>query len=1048
MTHLHVRLTLLAALAATTLLAQTPQKHRPSASAPKPTAEQKKINAPQRPAVPMAAPLLEGTPNYAPKSAFVAPAQRLRTQRDAQGRVIFWSGLTAASAPQQAESRSVGERALDYLTSVAPDGVRLPSAEFMTRQVSADEQGQQHVRMTQMWQGVPVYGAELVAHTNASGAFDRLNGRYYPTPSLSSATPALDATQAISLVKNQLGDVKETWSDMERAIIGGGAPFEATLVVYHVDNQTDNEHLAWHVTGHPNLMRRVVYFVDATSGSVLNHYDHTCNLVGHRHQHADESAAEVPTEAPTTTGTAANGPVTASGNDLLGINRSFGAWQVGSQVLLEDASQSMFNSAQSQMPNDPVGAIITLDALSTSPEVQQSFDFDFVKSSSTTFNNPRGVSGHWNSIKSYQYFKNKFNRNSIDGAGGNIIAFVNVAESNGSSMENAFWNGAAMWYGNGGSTFRPLARGLDVGGHEMTHGVIEKTANLEYQGESGALNESFADIFAVMIDLGDWQIGEDVMQPGTHTCLRDMANPNNGVSQNSPWWQPDHTDDQYTGSQDNGGVHINSGITNRAFYLFATASGVGTDKAEQVYYKALRDYLVKSSQFVDCRIAVIQAATDLYGSSVANAAASAFDQVGILGDAPAGNYLGQLSANPGEDFILCTSDDLLNLDLAIANGQVLGSIYENGVYSRPSVTDNGRQAVFVNDNRDIMYIDFEYTPTEINPTVNVLSNSPIWRNAAISKDGRFLAALSETEEPSIVIVDLLDPTNSVELQLYNPTYTQGQVTGEVRYADVLEFDYSGQYLMYDAYNEIISNQGQDLSYWDIGFVEFWKNNDFVNGDNAFISKLFNGLPEGTSVANPTFAKNSPFVIAFDFNDELNDEFGVLGANVETGEYDALVSNLSDYAWPNHDRLDQSIVYHVIGNTSNNIRRQGLASDKISPNGSSSAFISNHVLGVWYANGSRSLSVSTQQPDAHAALALRVQPNPTSGALQVQFSVSESTSVVLEVVDLLGRTVQQHRTQATEGRNVADLDLGQLPTGSYVVRVLAGNTVASQLVVLR
>ncbi|MCB0574365.1 MAG: M4 family metallopeptidase, partial [Saprospiraceae bacterium] len=333
---------------------------------------------------------------------------------------------------------------------------------------------------------------------------------------------------------------------------------------------------------------------------------------------------------------------------------------------------------------------------------------------------------------------------SIDGVGGNILAFVNVSESNGASMENAYWNGAAMWYGKGGSTFQELARGLDVGGHEMTHGVVEKTANLVYQSESGALNESFADIFGAMIDRDDWQIGEDVMQPGTNAALRSLQDPHNGVSSNSPWWQPKHVNEQYNGSQDNGGVHINSGIPNHAFYLFAIQASVGKDKAEQVFYKALRDYLVKSSKFVDLRIAVLQAANELYGSAVANAAASAFDQVGILGSSPGGNYLGQLQVNPGDDYILCVSNDYKNLDLAIGNGTVLGTIYNQGLKSRPSITDNGSQIVFVNAAGHIITVDMVYTQTDIIPTVNPpISAAPVWRNAAISKDGRFVASLTD-----------------------------------------------------------------------------------------------------------------------------------------------------------------------------------------------------------------------------------------------------------------------------------------------------------------
>lgn len=92
-------------------------------------------------------------------------------------------------------------------------------------------------------------------------------------------------------------------------------------------------------------------------------------------------------------------------------------------------------------------------------------------------------------------------------------------------MGNAFWNGQAMFYGNGDNAFQPLAKGLDVAGHEMTHGVVEGTANLEYQGKSGALNQSFADIFGVMIDRDDWKIGEDVVKTSAFPsgALRSMG---------------------------------------------------------------------------------------------------------------------------------------------------------------------------------------------------------------------------------------------------------------------------------------------------------------------------------------------------------------------------------------------------------------------------------------------------------------------------------------------------------------------------------------------
>ena len=94
-------------------------------------------------------------------------------------------------------------------------------------------------------------------------------------------------------------------------------------------------------------------------------------------------------------------------------------------------------------------------------------------------------------------------------------------------MDNAFWNGEFMGYGNGNQGFKPLAGALDVAGHEMTHGVIENTARLEYRNQSGALNESFADIFATLIDRDDWTLGEDVVKSNVFPsgALRSLENP-------------------------------------------------------------------------------------------------------------------------------------------------------------------------------------------------------------------------------------------------------------------------------------------------------------------------------------------------------------------------------------------------------------------------------------------------------------------------------------------------------------------------------------------
>lgn len=978
------------------------------------------------------------------------------------GLPILFQGKTAASQAA-ADAALAAEQAALYFASLQPPGVKVPTQEFLPNEATTDEQGNLHVRLSQVFQGVEVYGGEVVAHTK-KGSFEMLNGRYYPTPSLTSVEPTIHSADAMWKVIEHIGlkKAKTYWIPEELQLIGY-QPYHTQLVVYHLGRKPDGERLAWQVTARPDVMHRWVYFVDATTGEIIHYFDHTCSLSskfegskfevgavsasGTSNFELSNSKLQTPNFPPP--------PVPGTGQDLLGITRSFGAWQEGSTFYMEDATKMMFNSGGSQMPNKPVGAIVTLDAKNTSPATN-SFSYDVVKSGSATFANKQAaVSAHWNSIKSYDYFQNTFNRKSIDGVGGNILAFVNVAEKDGSSMENAFWNGAAMWYGNGGSAFKPLARGLDVGGHEMTHGVIEKTANLEYQDESGALNESFADVFGTLIDRDDWKIGEDVMQSGVSNsgALRDMQDPNNAAPKNSSFWQPKHTNEQHKGTDDNGGVHINSGIPNHAFYLFASNAAVGKDKAEQVYYKALRDYLVKSSQFVDCRIAVIQAATDLYGAAVANVAANAFTAVGIGGSQPSGNYQGQLAVNPGKDFIYITSNDKATLELALGNGTVLGTLYDQGLRSRPSVRDNGTEAVFINKAGQMMLVTLEFLPNgNIQPTVDVLDAQAIWHNVAISKDGRFIAYTTEynpgeVRDNLIYVYDFVTQ-QEVEYELYNPTYTQGQITGDVLYSDVLEFDYSGENLMYDAYSELPN--GQVLGYWDIGFLQFRENGQFADPQEVFISKLFSGIPDNTSIGNPAFAKNSPYIIAFDFIDEstATTRNDIYSANTETGDYGIVVSNNGALGWPNFTRTDNALLFER-PTSSTNLRLQGLAASKIAPQGTSTALISNRRWGVPFANGNRSLQVSsTDDPHTRAAFNLSLSPNPTGDLTRLSLTVSDVESARLSLTNLLGETLQSRTVELSVGDNQFDLDLSSLPVGMYVVHLHTSRAQGAIVVVKR
>jgi len=207
------------------------------------------------------------------------------------------------------------------------------------------------------------------------------------------------------------------------------------------------------------------------------------------------------------------------------------------------------------------------------------------------------------------YYLTNFGRNSFDDNGAVVISTVHY----GVNMQNAYWNGEQMVYGDG----FPV---LDIVGHELTHAVTQSTANLEYRWQSGALNESFSDIFGAMLDRDDWLIGEDIAPDAFgQEAFRDMAQPER-------FSQPGHTDAWVQTCADQEGVHTNSGIFNKAYYNIATA--IGKDKAEQIFYKTLVDYLQPTSSFQDARSAVLQATTDLY-ATLTLFVTKGFDDVGI-----------------------------------------------------------------------------------------------------------------------------------------------------------------------------------------------------------------------------------------------------------------------------------------------------------------------------------------------------------------------------------------------------------------------------------
>lgn len=271
-------------------------------------------------------------------------------------------------------------------------------------------------------------------------------------------------------------------------------------------------------------------------------------------------------------------------------------------------------------------------------------------------NNPPAFSGaaisaHANASEVSRFMREQLKRTNIDGQGGAMISSINCVSQRESTVQNewlnAFWNSKQMVYGQRkvGNVYLSLAVALEVVGHEMFHGVTEKTARLEYSKQSGALNESYSDIFGVIIknfnnpnvSTWDWNIGAGLLDNGRP--FRNMAQP-------KLYNQPDHMNgfvvSPDTRAGDYGSVHLNSGIHNKAAYNVLTASNAAGTlifnpvQVAAIFYLSLTQYLSRTSQFIDSRGGVLSWARSFFRNlsqgqlaEKIKAIETAFNEVGI-----------------------------------------------------------------------------------------------------------------------------------------------------------------------------------------------------------------------------------------------------------------------------------------------------------------------------------------------------------------------------------------------------------------------------------
>ena len=603
------------------------------------------------------------------------------------------------SATEQGDPRTV---ALGFLArNRALFGLEDPQQQLQLLRIEPDPRlNYAHVRLDQVYHGIPVFGKQLVVHLDPQQRVMAVNGQFAPAIDVATE-PGISAKLAEDTALQNLRDNQLDLN--ERLTVQTDVRSNKTRLMVYVDSN-GKPTLTWQVTIVTTApLGEWIVFVNAGRPRVVHAIDKLANAK--RRQ----------------TFTANNGT------------------RLPGRQLIDEGERSRDPVAQAAQ--DAAGIV-------------------------------------------YDYYFNNFKRDSIDGRGLTIVSTVHYGSSE-EDAENAAWVGEAqqMIYGDGGQIFKPLPYGLDVVGHELTHGVTDNTSQLVYETQSGALNEAYSDIMGAMIDDKNWTVGEQVVKspPYPVPYLRsledptlggryDPNNPLDGVGQ--PGTVAEYADLPASRRSDNGGVHINSGIPAHAAFFVAQA--LGREKTGQIYYRTLTQYLTPEAQFSDYATLTIRAAQELYGAAGAQAATDAMAKVGLangsgsLPDQPApSEQPGPGQPVPDPTLPAGCSDLIVNGDFETDQGWQ----FESSVGSTLIDTElphTGKRSVWLGGT-DKESLQYAYQDVQIPANVTKAQLS-YWRlihretsgviGALLSSEATFSTLLARTSGESIATLEELDSSKA------------------------------------------------------------------------------------------------------------------------------------------------------------------------------------------------------------------------------------------------------------------------------------------------
>lgn len=742
-----------------------------------------------------------------------------------------------------------------------------PVVEFAAVREVRDELGYTQIRYEQRYQGLKVWPAGLTVQIDPAGHAHWVAGAYVPTPERATLEPGIDPDVAADLARRSLG-------------LDPAAPIERQELVLHAPTGGPVQ-LAYKVDLHVGPMVHWLVLVDAASGAVLDSMNQVCT-------------AAVP----------------GSGIDLGGQVRPLNLWSRDNRFHLVDTTKPMFDAARSMPPGPGTtfGGIVILDARGVDP-ARNPDDYapEVIASASATSGFPAaGVSAAFNLSVVHDYFLERHQRNSIDGQGGTIIGIVNVP------VDNAFWHQGVITLGSGDA----WADSLDFVGHEMAHGVTERTAGLIYRDQSGAMNEAFSDILGESAEAfhrgqTDWQLGSQMSRR-----IRDMRDPESFIiadgrrfpARMSQFITPnDPFLDRFPG-RNNGGVHFNSSIINHAFYQLAEGlpGAIGIARAERIFYRALTTKLQQQSQFIDCRWACVQSAIELFGpgSPEAIRTGEAFNAVEIFDQSPTPGPT-PIPTIQGPDALVFTYVDALSGLTFLARREsaqgdpVSGVVLSPGVAmapgKRPALLGDGSAVMVVTANNDIALVS---TQTGQGQSLGFVGQ--VW-SVGMSSDGQWAAIILRDAfgQPRNQINVIRLGTAQVETyNLLAPTLDGGSLA-TVLYGDSLDFSIDGNFLYYDALNRLRFSDGSVFDNWSIYVIDRAAGLEF---------EVVRPIP-GLNIGNPSLGHIHNHRLVFEAQNPANATSTLYGMDAVSGRTGALftVNSAIGVGYPRLNG-DDSVLY--------------------------------------------------------------------------------------------------------------------------------------------